>query len=324
MSQTISKSGLQQREKELEAILDALRSFSSDAGLLLRGGLAARLRWLLDVWDVALGKNGLILSIGESFLQQITLAKLTEQNKVMRTTYLCLSPLQFFLIGLEELIDDAYRDTVTRCGMCCERIVNELLRELQAFEMLEANVKFADKVGYLQNSLMQRGYKPAQHLFASLLTVYDIRNQRGPHDVPTADELEAKFSVSCFPWIYSKYLEILTIFGYDLLDNQDRLVKLCNSIVSVRTTLAIKPGHIAYGPKEAIEILLYKNGFFGQDQSLAAIVAELGRVGYHYPKSSIANNLEALTKAFLNRFGKPGAFRYRQRIPPTEYYKLAT
>ncbi len=322
--QTISKSGLQQREKDLEAVLESLRSYPGDH-ITLGGDLAHGVRWLLEVWDVALGKSGLILSIGESFLGRILTTRLVEsRNKIARTAYLCLSPLQFFIIGLEELIDDAFRDTVTRCGMCCERIVNELLKEVGAFEMLEPKVKFVDKVGFLQNALSERGYRPAHNLCSSMLTVYDIRNQRGPHDVPSADEVEAKFCVSSFPWIYSKYLEFLQILGYDLLGNADRLVELCNSIVTVRTTLAIKPGHLAYNPREAIEILLYKNGFFAEERSFPEIMLELKKFGYNYPKPSVANALEGLTREFLSRSGRAGAFRYRQKIPQTEYYKRAT
>jgi len=324
-SQVIAKSGLQQREKELEAVLGSLRSYPDDHIIALGGDLATKVRWLLDIWDVSLGKSGLILLIGESFLDRILTTRPTgSRNRIARTAYLCLSPLQFFIIGLEELIDEAFRDTVTRCGMCCERIVNELLRETMAFEMLEPNVKFVDKVGFLQNALSERGYRPSQNLCSSMLTVYDIRNQRGPHDVPSADEVEAKFCASSFPWIYSKYLEVLQILGYDLLENADRLVELCNSIVTVRTTLAIKPGHLAFNPREAIEILLYKNGFFSDQRSFAEIMLELKKLGYNYPKPSVANALEGLTREFLSRSGKPGAFRYHQKIPQTEYYKRTT
>jgi hypothetical protein len=157
-----------------------------------------------------------------------------------------------------------------------------------------------------------------------MLTVYDIRNQRGPHDVPSADEVEAKFCVSSFPWIYSKYLEFLQVLGYDLSGNAERLVELCNSIVTVRTTLAIKPGHLAYNAREAIEILLYKNGFFVNERSLAEVMFELKKLGYNYPKPSVANALEGLTRGFLSRSGKSGAFKYHQKIPPTEYYKRST
>jgi hypothetical protein len=157
-----------------------------------------------------------------------------------------------------------------------------------------------------------------------MLNVYDIRNQRGPHDVPSADEVEAKFCVSSFPWIYAKYLEFLQALGYDLFENADKLVQLCNSIVNVRTTLAIKRGHLAYNPREAVEILLYKNGFFAEERSFAEILLELKKLGYNYPKPSLANALEGLTREFLSRSGKPGEFRYHQKIPQIEYYKRST
>lgn len=320
----IPGSGLQQQEKELEAVLASLKSYSEPKPIL-DDTIPERVEWLLEVWDVALGKSGLIVAIGESFLDRILTTRPNEsRSKVARTTYLCLSPLQFFIIGLEELIDDVFRDTVTRCGMCCERIVNELLGEVGAPEMLGPNVKFVDKVGVLQHTLSELGYRPAQNLCHSMQTVYDIRNQRGPHDVPCADEVEAKFSVSSFPWIYSRYLELLQMLGYDLLENDLRLVELCNSIVKVGTTLAIKPGHSAYNAPEAIEILLYKNGFFAMERSFPEIMLELKKFGYNYPKPSVANGLEGLTREFLSRSGKPGAYRYHQKIPPIEYYKRAT
>jgi len=322
--QVTTSIGLHSREKELEDVLDLLRRYSTGS-TVRQEDLFARVRWLLDVWDAAMGKSGQIVAIGESFLHRITSSGFSQgQNNPSKALYLCLSPLAYFIIGLEELIDDAFRDAVTRCGMFCERIVHELLRLAGRFDMLEANVKFSNKVGALQNFLSIKRYRAAEHLCATILTVYDIRNQRGPHDVPTADELEAKFCVSSFPWVYARYLEILDSLGYDLSDNMEKFIGLCNSIVRVGTSLAKRAGHEGLFAREAVEILLYKNGFFLEERSLGDVIVELGRLGYNYPKPTVANTLESLTKTFLSRHGRPGVFRYHQKIPPHEYYKTST
>ena len=162
--------------------------------------LIERLRWMLDVWDTAMGKTGTILKASEPFISRmLSVPQGQEPFKTARAFYLSLSPLEFFIIGLEEFIDDAFRDVVTRCGMSYERIVNELLREVDGERMVDPNVKFNSRAGFLQRQLLDRRYNPAERFCSTMLTVYDIRNQRGPHDVPTADELEAKFCVSSFP-----------------------------------------------------------------------------------------------------------------------------
>ncbi len=104
----------------------------------------------------------------------------------------------------------------------------------------------------------------------------------------------------------------------------DKFIVICNSIVRVGTTLAKRAGHEGLFAREAIEILLYKNGFFLEERSLADVIAELGRLGYNYPKPTVANTPESLTKTFLSRHGRPGIFRYHQKIPAHEYYKTST
>ena len=121
--------------------------------------------------------------------------------------------------------------------------------------------------------------------------------------------------------VYSKYLEILQLLGYDLLGNLGNLVGISNSIVSVGATLAIKPGHRNLTVREAIEVLLYRAGFFSEEKNLNGIMVELERKGYNFPKPTVANTLETLTKTFLSRSGHPRSYRYKQKIPPFEYYK---
>ncbi len=315
-----AKAGLRHREKDLEAVLEQLRRFS--LGVYTdRENVTQQVRWLLDVWDLAMGKTGLVVAIGEPFLRTILSDSAQHASKTARSFCLCLSPLEFFIIGLEEFIDNAFRDSVTRCGMSCERIVNELLREVGEIQMIDSKVKFKDKIGCLQNRLVLKEFAPAEHLCSTMRTVYDIRNQRGPHDVPSADELEAKFCVSSFPWIYARYLEVLQMLGHDLMNSLQGFIDVCNSIVNVGATLAITQGHRKLNAGEAIEAFLYKNGFFGIDRFFSDISKELEKSQHTFPKPTLSNALDALTRKFLVKVGRRGSFRYRQRLPPSEYYR---
>jgi len=318
ISSVDGNTGLRHREKELEFVIEALRRFSlgarEDSAELTR-----HLRWLLEVWDVAMGKTGLVTASGEPFLRGIELHDGQNARFAARSLYLCISPLEFFIIGLEEFIDDAFRGAVTRCGMSCERIAHDLLREVGELTMLDPKVKFKNKIGCLQHHLTQKGLAAAEHLCSTMQTVYDIRNQRGPHDVPSADELEAKFAVSSFPWIYARYLEAVQVLGYDLKDNMHKLVEVCNSIVNVGAGLAIKRGHKTVSAGEAIELFLYKRGFFESERSLREVLEGLESTGHNYPKPTMSNALEALTKKFLVRLGRPGGVSV---LPKSSFFRV--
>src|SRR5205809_7934473 len=98
--QVTTSIGLHSREKELEDVLDLLRRYSTGS-TVRQEDLFARVRWLLDVWDAAMGKSGQIVAIGESFLHRITSSGFSQgQNNPSKALYLCLSPLAYFIIGL--------------------------------------------------------------------------------------------------------------------------------------------------------------------------------------------------------------------------------
>ena len=58
--QGIPTSGLQQNEKELEAVLESLRFYPEGQIIAPGGDLSHRLEWLLDVWDVALDRKSVV------------------------------------------------------------------------------------------------------------------------------------------------------------------------------------------------------------------------------------------------------------------------
>lgn len=125
--------------------------------------------------------------------------------------YYIIKPLEYYMTALEEIVNAAFRDAATRCGMFCERVANLILIKIYNPDILVEIPKFEKKIGRLQNDLNNRKYYPAQNFCQTMHTIYSIRDTKGPHDVPAAEEIDAKFSISACPFVYAKYAEVLEL-----------------------------------------------------------------------------------------------------------------
>lgn len=76
--------------------------------------------------------------------------------------------------------------------------------------------------------------------------------------------------------------------------------------------------------KDAVEMILFKNGFFSKPRDISEIVDELSSKGYSFSKELLSMTLASLRKKFLTRLGERGNYTYVQRVPPSEYYSKLT
>lgn len=317
---------LAEKEKVYEKPLEDLRNLS--IGRLDLENIDETLKSLkriIEEWDTLLNSNILSRTFNE-IIKSINIAKLSGDNELqiknLRILDFVLSPLEYYMIGLEEMKARSFRNVVTRCGMVCERIVNRLLFELNGKDLLEKNAKFNDKIGWMQSELSEKRVVFGSDFCNRLSGIYNIRNRRGPHDVPCADEIEAKDCIASMPLCYSRYLNVLELLGYDLGQVKGNLTNLVNEIVTLGTLLPTV-GKGGKRPK-IVNILtdLYRQGFFSTPKALPDVKNRLKELGYNFGRGSIANSLNILQgRGILRRLGTKGNYKYLQKIPPTVYFE---
>lgn len=274
-------------------------------------------------WDVLLNSN-ILSKTSKHIIRNIKIGKSTcdmdLQLRNLRLLYLVLAPLEHYMMGLEEMKADSFRDAVTRCGIVCERIVNSLLHEITSENF--SRTKFNDRVGKLQDELCRRKIILTNHFCNRLSGIYNIRSTRGPHDVPCAEEIEAKDCIASMPLIYSRYLDILESQSYDLGKIKEDLTSFANNIVIFSTLL---PTVGRGGKKPLIDDILtdlYRQSFFSESKRLSEIEGKLNEIGYNFRKDSVSHALASLCrKGILHRSGTRRKYTYSQKIPPTEYFE---
>jgi len=313
-----------EKERFYEGILGSLHDLSvgnlkiSDTDEILE-----KLKKMTLEWDKLLN-SGVFTKTLNQVVKNINVAKLEgdvdSQEKNLRLLYLIISPLEHYMISLEEMKVESFRDAVIRCGIVCERLVNKLLFEI-CYKDSDMN-KFSNNVGILQRELEQRKVTSVKYFCGSMSEIYDIRNTRGPHDVPCAEEIEAKFCIASMPLIYSRYMDILEFLGYDLKGIRDDLVSLANEIIIIGTLLPTV-GKKGKGLKTGdVLIDLYRQGFFSKPREFSEIENRLMELGYNIDKSTLSHALVGLCeKGVLHRSGKRRHFKYSQKMPSTEYFK---
>ena len=309
-------SSLIAREKEIERVFTDLQIYSKDKSAINVHFLKTELTDLITSWDRLLGKTGAIIKASDPLLLNLSVAANAQ------ILYYILAPLEYYMMALEEIVNPAFRDAATRCGMFCERVVNILLAVLKQDDIKDS--KFENKIGRLQSVLTDRDFTPAQLLCSSMRNIYNLRDTRGPHDVPAADEIDAKFCVSSCPLVYSRYSQALEHMSQNVGQYMPDFVKLVNSILDVSGRLAIGPGGRSLSAKDSIEVILFRNGFFSSERTFEEIRQKLGESGYTFPDGTLGNTLRRLTApgGFLTRKNISKGFVYVQRIPPQEYYLL--
>lgn len=305
-----------------EKALGELQSLASgEIGLDKKTTVLKEVQSVAKDWDMLLNTSTLS-SVVSKIIKKINSAKDDEEViRYLKILDFLLGPLEYYMIALEEMKSVSYRDAVTRCGMVCERFTHKLLLELGASNLVNAKVNFDAKIGRLKNELSERLILFGPDFCAIQSSVYNIRNRKGPHDVPVADEIEAKHCVGTIPMLYSRYLEILVSLDYDISDINQELSEFVNNLISFGTIL---PTVGKGGVKPTLsEILLdiYRQGFFAAKKTLKDVADKIGDLGYGFPKGSIHNALYAFhKKRILIRQGRRGNFTYAQKIPPQTYF----
>ncbi len=275
---------------------------------------------VVSEWDSLLGTTTLSLILSMIIQETAVTKDDAIELKHLKLLDFLLGPLEYYMIALEEMKSTSHRDTVTRCGMVCERITNKLLIELGASDLANNKVKFANKIGRLQNELSKRGITFSQDFCATMTGIYNIRSYKGPHDVPAAEEIEAKHCVGTIPMLYSRYLEILILIGYDISSFDEDLNVFVNNLISFGTILPTV-GKGGTTPQIGEIIMdLYRQGFFAMKRTVKEVVNKFDALGYGFPRSSIHNALNRLMGKILNRSGRRGNYTYIQRIPPAIYF----
>ncbi len=233
---------------------------------------------------------------------------------------LLITPFEHYTVSLEEFKHPSFRDAATRCGMVIERMLKRLWPIIGDTKTIPKKVE--DQVGILQEYATKTlHFEDAEDICHLMKSIYHTRDRKGPHDVPAAEEMDAKFCISSLPRVYSFYLQIIENIYPDTSIYTPALRELANSILIIRP--AIVTGKKGEKPvAESAIILLYKNGFFKQDVTFSSIMEKLKELEFSFPKATVMNTLNRLhKKGILNRTGNKRNYKFMQRISPEEYFR---
>lgn len=312
------------REKKHYVALEDLYSFCSGE-TAYKENLAKRLRETVRDWDRMMGGSGDLERTVAPYLQGIMSSNLDMAKKL----YIFLSPIFFFIHSLYEVSRNAFRNAVTATGIYCERIVRNLLQEIdrryatQIYHKMKG-AKFENQNGRLKKELEERSFKLADDLFILLKRIYFIRSRTGPHDVPPPEKIQAKISVNmCLP-VYIDYLDALRFLGNDISGEYETFVSFFSNLTLTQVTLVFGAEVEHMTPADFIRDVLYRESFFKGGKILGEVMEAIEKRRYMFGKSSVANTLRNLSKgkdAILTRRKVGRQFRYFERIPPEKYFK---
>lgn len=253
----------------------------------------------------------------------------TGDRDAARNLYFFISPLFFYIHVLYELSRAEWRNANIWSGMFCERIVKNLLREIDrrystaTFQKVEKS-KFENKLGKLKSELEAKQFKLANELFNLMEIIYSLRDARGPHDVPPPEPLRAQISASqCLP-VYIDYLEALIFLKNDLLKDHETFVSFFGNLTETKISLAFGEEGRKVTVDHLLKNVLYREGFFGEGRRLRDVQKKLKSMGYNFTDPAVAAALYKLSKgkeAVLTRKGKRRNYTYYERYPPKEIFK---
>jgi len=308
---------LSRLENEHQEALDELHEISQksslDDGDL---GILEDLNEIVKDWDQIFGGDLASDTIGRKVKEvEGSTAKL---EKIQQLDWL-VDPLRHYVIGLEKFQGGENRDTVTRAGMAIERIVTELGLEL------EVNVDtghMESAFGDIRSPLEAKGVHRAQIFVSDMRSVYTIRNDRGPHDVPAAEFFQAKRAISELNWIYYQYLQIISEIGSTTLPTADieAFTNLVDVLLPLSPNLVMGEGGGDPSLRDILVQDLYKSGYFKDERSLGDVREKLESKRYNPNNSTLSKNLKRLTGEVLTRKGSRGNYKYVEKTPPEEYF----
>jgi hypothetical protein len=225
----------------------------------------------------------------------------------------------------------AWRNAMTSSGIFCERIVRNLLQEVdrrntsKIWEELSKDPKFDNRNGRLRKELESKKIDQADTLCSLLKSIYFTRTHTGPHDVPPPEPIQADLSTRlCLP-AYVKYLEALIGLGNNLSSDFNSYVFFFYSLTQTNVALVFGKEEVRKAPREII-IEIYRQGFFKNGKTFGRVKTRVREAGYDFGDARLAQELERLSKgkkAMLTRRGKRGFFTYHERYPPEDSFKIA-
>lgn len=324
LSFDISK--LSDKERRQYYTLEALFAYSFDVSKreekILEGIMETA-----DDWKKMMGGRSSLEPHVSPYLNKIK----TGDKDVARILYFFISPLFFYIHVLYELSRTEWRNATSWSGMFCERIVNNLLREIDrkystdAFQKVEKS-KFENKLGRLKSELEAKQFKLTNELFNLMEIIYSLRDTRGPHDVPPPEPLRAQISASqCFP-VYIDYLEALIFLKNNMLDDYKTFVSFFSNLTETKISLTFgEEGH-KVTVDHLLKNVLYREGFFSEKdgRKLSEVQDKLKSMSYNFPDSAVSLALYKMSKgkdAILTRKGKRKNYTYHERYPPQEIFK---
>jgi len=288
--------------------------------------LCSGLKDTISDWDKMMGGRSGLHAFVEPYIQAIRGA----DREKARNLYLFISPTFFYIHILYEMRRRAWRFAVTCGGIFSERIVENLFRaidrkdSLTIWEEISKDRSFENRSNRLRSELEQRHFQEADSLVSFLKSIYLRRSHSGPHDVPPPEPVEAAMSQRiCLP-VYVEYLKCLIFLGNALSSDFPRFVSFFHDLAETHVALIFPEEEVTTTPKEVTKDL-YRQGFFKEGKSLKEVMLRLGELGFHWDASRVAHELEYWSKgkrAFLTRGGKRGFFRYFERYPPEEFFRM--
>src|SRR6266487_192337 len=274
------------------------------------------LNWVLSIWSKTFASETLSRILHENFVNRIrTETSTTEQVTALRRLDLAICFFHHYIYAFDELINRRFRNSVIRCGLICERIVKRLAVATDNRNILE-HQKLDARINILRTQLEEK-FPKVNHLANFIQYVYGERTEKGAHDTKAASAIIAKSCITVTPNIYRLYLETLERVSYPI-SAKDDLIELVNSTITTGTSLVLAEEGQIVRPRQVLESL-YRRQFFLKPESLAAVLKELARLGYNFPKATVFSTLNTMS-------GREGLLskskgKYFQRMPPEEFYK---
>lgn len=275
--------------------------------------LVADLKWVLDIWSKKyLGHERLTQLVDKYYLS----ALLQSQSKinVYKELDLVICFFQHYIYAFEEFMTREFRDSVIRCGLVSERLINRLSVADKHPEVLQIK-NFEDRANKIMSLLSDR-IDDIHFLINRLKYIYSQRTRKGAHDTGAAGILIAKSCISEMPIAYMEYLNALEKIGYKT-NSKDELITLVNETVRVGTTMIVAERGEPLKP-EPILVSMYSQNYFEVEKTFIEVKDTLARQRYNYPDSTLWKALDTLCKKKMIARIRRGT--YIQRTPPEKYF----
>ncbi len=312
------------KEKQHYESLEALYTYSCGEAIDEKQ-LVEQLKETINDWDKMMGGRSNLENSADPYFQALLQGDI---NKA-RELYFFLSPVFFYIHVLLEMERKAWRNAMTSSGIFCERIVRNLIQEIdridstKIWEDLSKDPKFDNRNGRLRKELEGKKIEQADTLCSLLKSIYFTRSHTGPHDVPPPEPIQADLSLRlCLP-AYVKYLETLMTLGNDIKNDFYTYVTFFYSLTQTNVALVFGREEVRKTPRDII-IEIYRQGFFAGGKTFGETKSRLREAGYDFGDPRLARELGKLSKgskAILTRRGKRRFYTYHERYPPEEFFK---